>query len=46
MGLARHAAILAAMIEGDGERAAALAAAHAHGGAARLAPSLEIRDEA
>jgi len=41
-----HAAILAALIEGDGERAATLATAHAHGGAERLAPSLEPTDEA
>ena len=41
-----HAAILEAMIDGDGERAAHLATTHAHGGAARLAPSLESQDEA
>ncbi|MBM3622099.1 MAG: GntR family transcriptional regulator [Alphaproteobacteria bacterium] len=38
-----HAAILAALVEGDGERAATLAIAHANGGAERLAPSLESK---
>jgi len=36
-----HAAILAALIEGDGERAAALAMAHAHDAAERLAAPFE-----
>ncbi len=38
-----HAAILAALIDRDGERAATLATAHANGGAQRLAPSLESK---
>ena len=38
-----HAAILAALITGDGERAAFLATAHAHDAAERLAAPLEIQ---
>lgn len=40
-----HAAILTALIDGDGERAATLATAHAHDAAARLAAPLETTDE-
>lgn len=40
-----HAAILAALTAGDGERAAMLATAHAHDAAARLAAPLESTDE-
>jgi DNA-binding GntR family transcriptional regulator len=40
-----HAAILAALIAGDGERAATLATSHAYDAAARLAAPLETPDE-
>ena len=40
-----HAEILAALIAGNGERAATLATSHAHDAAARLAAPLEITDE-
>lgn len=39
-----HAAILAALIDGDGGRAARLATSHAHDAAARLAAPLETTD--